>query len=675
MSNAILPEAFTEASTAALLRRPELRLVAEAGDLLSGPVRITPEAAQASLPLRYALELKWMRQAGLPPALSGLAAARTALLFNRLEQICRRGTAPAGRWMRQLAPDIPPDRTQAAAAWARLAADQPGADPYLPAGTEARLAAIWPLLGPAEWLMERGGDARLRVDPQTGLNGYGCSHRPRPWAITYASSTASSVSERGYAGAEAARKHWLIAALQSGNDPVAVLAMDARRVRQRIAECFAVPPDGDVILAASGTDCELFMVALAQLACPDAPVTNILLAPEETGSGVPLAASGRHFAMDTARGVAVTKGATLRGYRPDTILVAVPVRAGDGAMRSEAAIVADCRAAIAAAPGYCLLHLLDVSKTGVQAPSPDNLPALLACRPGAMTIVVDACQTRISTRQIRAYLDAGCVVLVTGSKFFTGPPFAGAILLPGMHKRGQAEPSPGRLLRPARNLPAGLHDYTARPEWPESEATASLPPGANPGLLMRWHAALAEIEAFQQVPDARCDQILRLFTQQVRAAILANPSLMLIDPPPLRRGTGWDTIATLLCFALRDTDTGALLDMAAARQVYAWLNADLSTALALDTADRHLARRFCHLGQPAPLPGLNGATIGVLRLSAGARLVSGEPAHAGLASEQRVFQEIEDARTVLGKIALIMRHRSALSAQDIRPSYIECFNE
>ena len=57
---------------------------------------------------------------------------------------------------------------------------------------------------PTHVLMATGGAIRLRTDPETLLNGYGCSHRPRPWAITFASSTASSVSERGYMAADAA---------------------------------------------------------------------------------------------------------------------------------------------------------------------------------------------------------------------------------------------------------------------------------------------------------------------------------------------------------------------------------------------------------------------------------------------------------------------------------------
>src|SRR5260221_12500275 len=54
---------------------------------------------------------------------------------------------------------------------------------------------------PAAQLLTAGGDSRLLVDPATGLNAYGCSPTPRPWAITFASTTATSISDGAFAAA------------------------------------------------------------------------------------------------------------------------------------------------------------------------------------------------------------------------------------------------------------------------------------------------------------------------------------------------------------------------------------------------------------------------------------------------------------------------------------------
>ena len=37
---------------------------------------------------------------------------------------------------------------------------------------------------------------------------------------------------------------------------------------------------------------------------------------------------------------------------------------------------------------------------------------------------------RLGRTRLQKYLDRGYLVLVTGSKFFTGPPFSGALLVP-----------------------------------------------------------------------------------------------------------------------------------------------------------------------------------------------------------------------------------------------------
>jgi hypothetical protein len=49
--------------------------------------------------------------------------------------------------------------------------------------------------------MSTGGDARIRLDPATGLNRYYSAPRPSP-VLAYASSTANDISPEGFARAE-----------------------------------------------------------------------------------------------------------------------------------------------------------------------------------------------------------------------------------------------------------------------------------------------------------------------------------------------------------------------------------------------------------------------------------------------------------------------------------------
>ena len=57
----------------------------------------------------------------------------------------------------------------------------------------------------------------------------------------------------------------------------------------------------------SGTDAELFAVCLL-LGSTDKPLTNIVIAPDETGRGVVFAAKGCHFSDTTPMGIPVQKG-------------------------------------------------------------------------------------------------------------------------------------------------------------------------------------------------------------------------------------------------------------------------------------------------------------------------------------------------------------------------------
>ena len=527
----------------AALARPDLRIVAGGRqprfDLrLAEPFRVGPGACVTLGPaaigpgrlcafhLRHALELSALRDAGVPPALAGLAAARVAARFFRLDAP---GEADPEDWLAAMAGEACPDAAPLAALWRRLRPRQ-GTQATLDAAAVDRVAAAWPVLGPAELLLAEGGDARLGLGRASRLNHYGCSHRPRPWAVTYASSTASSLSERGFGGAEAARRRVVAAALAGAADPAAA---EIERVRTAIARHYDLPAGTTIVLAASGTDCELVALAVAARApSPRTPgdgrLTNILTAPDETGSGVPLASVGRHFAHDTAGGLAVAKGAPIAGMPPEVTRADLAIRRSDGTLIPGPEVDAACARLIdgvAAGQGRALLHLLDMSKTGLLAPSIACVAAVARRHRGRVDVVVDACQARLTAARVRSYVEVGWMVMVTGSKFFTGPPFCGAVLIPpAMRPRLQGAP-----------LPAGLADYARRTDWPADVAAADrLPSGSNHGLALRWSAAVAEMEAFAAVPSLRKRTVLRLFTEAVAAAIDANPDLRRVVAPPAR---------------------------------------------------------------------------------------------------------------------------------------------
>jgi hypothetical protein len=602
--------------------------------------------------LRQGLELAWLLRAGCNADFARLAAARAAALFAAGAGWPAAEMAALPFWVRVMQSEAAP--APAALAMAAAALDALGA--------VAAIRRLWPWIGTAEAIMETGGDVRLARDPQSALNGYGCSHRPRPWAVTFASSTASSSSERGYAAADAARLRATAALCGDGKREAVRAALAS--VRAALAATYRLPAGGAVVLAASGTDTELLALALTHLAAPARPILNILIAPDESGSGVPMAARGQHFAVDTARGHDVPRAAPIEGFFADTELQAVALRDAAGLVRPRADVTAEIEAAVAAglAGGRrVILHVLDLSKTGLLAPSMACLRGLRAAHGERFDIVVDACQARLSPASVGAYLALEAVVLITGSKFFTGPPFAGAALIP-----------PAVAARFATGvLPAGLDAYFGRDEFPaDCPAADGLPASGNYGLALRWQAALAEIAAFFAVPPARRAAILEGFGAVVRDCVAADPALALLPAPPIVRAdedAAWERCPSIFSFALAAPGVpGTWLDPEAARAVYRWLNADLSDVLPGAEA---VAARICHIGQPVKLPAAAGGYMGVLRVSAGARLVAGEPSHRGLDDAARVAREFEDLRAVFRKIALILAHFEVLRVADPQPCY------
>ena len=277
-------------------------------------------------------------------------------------------------------------------------------------------------------LMSSGGDERIWPDAVTGRTRYGTIFRPAPTEISFASSTANTISTAGYA--EALRT--LEALLDRGAKSRLQLQDWLCRLRAEIATLCG-RGDSEVVLAASGTDAELIALAIAQRLTAG-PITNIVVAPGETGSGVPRAAAGLHFQSTSCLGGPVSPGERLGGWSDADIEVSsVDIRTADGEPRDPAAVDLDVAAhaerALARGRGV-LLHVLDTSKTGLSGLSRDMAARIVALAPERVHVLIDACQLRCPAGRLGSDLDRGFMVLVTGSKFAGGPPLSGALLLP-----------------------------------------------------------------------------------------------------------------------------------------------------------------------------------------------------------------------------------------------------
>jgi hypothetical protein len=367
-------------------------------------------------------------------------------------------------------------------------------------------------------LMTEGCDARIVLDPATGLNRYYSAPRPRD-VLAYASSTANDIGAAAFARVED-----VLADVGAAPAP-AVYAARLEAMRGRIRAAYGVPDDTRIVFAPSGTDLEYVALALVLGRAPGG--TNaVLLGADEVGSGCIYSAHGRYFASETALCTGVTAGQPVPGLgdaTPD--LLDVPVRDRDGRVRDSAEIAARMDASIAAAAAasrHSLVHIVHGSKTGLILPALEDVDALAAAHGEAMTLVVDACQARITSQAVRDYLARGAIVFITGSKFLGGPPFSGfALVPPGLAARAPA-------------LPEGLATIFRRAEWPAAWPGAEiLPETVNIGLLLRLEASLFELERFQALPVDNVWRVIHAFHAAVRSQIVDVTPARRVAPYPL----------------------------------------------------------------------------------------------------------------------------------------------
>lgn len=345
-------------------------------------------------------------------------------------------------------------------------------------------------------LLTIGGDERIVPAHGDGTNKYFSAPFPRR-TVTYASSTANDISPPAFDHlCDFVVRHGL-ADDMAGTDYDAHLAT----MRARISAAYGLPQGTDIAFSASGTDLEY--IALQAFAGRAAGgIHNVLLGADEVGSGCILSANGQYFAAQTALAIPTVKGTPVPGL-PPVSLSEISVRNGFGDAFDSAVIVAGMHSEIERALGagqFPLLHVVHGSKTGLILPHLDDIDALITRYGDGIGFVVDACQARITSPAVAAYLMRGAVVLLTGSKFMGGPPFSGFALVP---RQTAARIAP---------LGEGMATIFRRAELPSGWAgVETLPDQGNAGLTMRLEAALFELERFQALDFHAIARVVELF--------------------------------------------------------------------------------------------------------------------------------------------------------------------
>lgn len=484
-------------------------------------------------------------------------------------------------------------------------------------GDQSRSAsAMVELFAPLDRLLAGGGDPRLTINPASGLNEYGCQPFPCPDTLSFSSSTATSISQRAYDRAGNARDALMQSAIAVGIEAAFEARLEA--MRDELRACLGLSRTrADVVFSRSGTDSQLQALFLTRALLGPA-LTTIVVAADQTGSGTVNTARGYHFSAATANGNRVRKGEPIAGlaHCVDSVALRLFDEAGEGRPQTVSdSLVFDAVERSVAQGSNVLLQVMDSSKFGWRAPSDQCLDEISARWPGRVQIVVDACQMRLGRARLRKYLDRGYMVLITGSKFFTGPPFSGALLVPSVLADE---------LDAAADIAPGLLEYNSRSDWPQSwpNLRSHFPVRANFGQWLRWEAALEEIGAYFRVPGEFRMNALTTFGEGVERIIASSPSLRLLPPQQRQGDTGADDeeLAQRTIFSFLVRQGTSVLSLKDCRTLYRALAGGAAGTAFAD--DPESAAKPCLIGQPVALSCDESSPAAALRISASARLVS-----------------------------------------------------
>ena len=508
------------------------------------------------------------------------------------------------------------------------------------------------LAKPTEYLLMDGGDLRLNIDEIQLLNKYGCRPFPRPEAFTFASSTATSVSNFAFDKTDKTRSILIKNSLKNGFENTTIEFSEL--LKNNLKKTFNLDEECEIIFSPSGTDSSLQIAAITQITS-NKDITHVLVASDETGSGVPAALKGCHFENTTALNFPIKKGDRIEGFR-DVNLIEIPFKNENGDLKSAAQMDEEVFAAISKTNKlgrHVVLHTMDQSKLGYQSPSTEMIESLNTLENLSMQIIVDGSQLRLDPKDIQNYLNKGYIVTITGSKYFTGPPYSGALILPQCVSK---------LIHSAKNtLPKGLTQYYNHSDWPTSWICSNnLSEGFNYGSYMRWNAAIVEMDRYYKTPVLYRNMGIEMFCNFVEESIKEASFLEPIYGNETNTNSyaseefGIRSIRTIFPFFIKQNNN--VLSVDNVKKLYILLNSDLSNQFKDAPLEIiRLAGQKCHIGQAVNVKYSNEIQSAILRISLGARVISESWVNRDISIYFRNIEtQMNQITVIIKKIELIL---------------------
>jgi hypothetical protein len=418
---------------------------------------------------------------------------------------------------------------------------------------------------------------------------------------------------------------------------------------ERLAKLWMVPGEA-ITMFPSGTDAELLsmLVALGRALRLGGKMASLITCAGEVGSGTLQAATGRHFSPMLPKPHMWKEAHEVNGSlfaadgRPEIDAIELKLRGADGKRLSMEELDASVTCAVDKAlteGGYAVVsvHMVVGCKTGHLMPSLACMEQLLSKHGERVLPVADACQVRMVDAGLQDLVSKGFAVLITGSKFYGGPPFCGAVLLPGSMvdelNAALAPDAPGDLR--GKVASSSLQAYiSAALVPPELSALKAILPNDTPnlGLLVRWHMALWNIEQYHAIPEAQRHELEGQWMTETTAMIGEKgfPTVAVFNDESTagqrsgskecKEASGMLPNATIISLDLKKPNpdgTMAQCTLADMKRIHNWMARDLSRLDGLPDAANPVWACRCFLAQPVAL----AKGVQVLRAAIGAPLV------------------------------------------------------
>jgi hypothetical protein len=319
----------------------------------------------------------------------------------------------------------------------------------------------------------------------------------------------------------------------------------------------------------------------------------------EIGAGSAPAACGKYFSTHVPLIGRISKDAqTLDGFE-GVECVEIVARERCGNVVDASREMDDFIAHSLSKGSFPIVHGVFGGKTGLRdSKMPGSMEA------GAKSLgVVDACQGRFSREEIKEWLDQDSLVLFTASKFYQAPPFCGAVIIPPrIAQKLRQAPVPSN-----KNMFSicGLGGFMTQKELPDcmEHWKPHLPKDGfnNLGLVLRWEAGLAGMEALEDVPDKVRTEAVNEWAGFV--SYMVNNEAML---------DAWCVERSIV--SIRVAKQAGWLSMSELRDLYRWMSMDVASLVKDATIEEKQAlSKPAYIGQPVDV----SETHGVVRIALG----------------------------------------------------------